>query len=311
MAGFPAPRPGVVYLTEGGTETELMYKHGHDLPEFAMYPLLDDPAAVADLSAMYSRYFEVAAVHALVQLVGGLDYRASPNWSAKLGISTTKLRDFQLRSIDFLRAMARQFEDRIETCLFAGLIGPRNDAYAADRSITADEAEEYHAVQLAALREAEVDLVSALTFNSVPEAIGLARATANVGLPLSMSFITDAAGCLFTGPTLQEAIETVDAATGDVRPDFFGINCAHPLEFESALVAGAWQQRLRSLRPNASAAEKIALCQIGHLEAGDPALLGKQMAALSRRLPSVDIFGGCCGTWDDHLGAIASELSAG
>ena len=35
MAGFPAAQPGVLYLTEGGQETELMYKHGHELPEFA------------------------------------------------------------------------------------------------------------------------------------------------------------------------------------------------------------------------------------------------------------------------------------
>jgi homocysteine S-methyltransferase len=43
MAGFPDAQPGVRYLAEGGQETELMYKHGHELPEFAMYPLLDDP----------------------------------------------------------------------------------------------------------------------------------------------------------------------------------------------------------------------------------------------------------------------------
>ena len=42
MAGFREQQPGVRYLTEGGQETELMYKHGHELPEFAMYPLLDD-----------------------------------------------------------------------------------------------------------------------------------------------------------------------------------------------------------------------------------------------------------------------------
>jgi hypothetical protein len=39
MAGFPAPQPWCALLTEGGQETELMYKHGHELPEFAMYPL--------------------------------------------------------------------------------------------------------------------------------------------------------------------------------------------------------------------------------------------------------------------------------
>ncbi|MEA2436388.1 MAG: homocysteine S-methyltransferase, partial [Thermoleophilaceae bacterium] len=63
MAGFPEPQPGVLYLTEGGQETELMYKHGHELPEFAMYPLLDDRRAVADLTDMYTRYLEIAAEH--------------------------------------------------------------------------------------------------------------------------------------------------------------------------------------------------------------------------------------------------------
>ncbi len=103
-------------------------------------------------------------------------------------------------------------------------------------------------------------------------------------------------------------METVDAETGDARPDFYGINCSHPLEFEPALVDGPWLERLRSLRPNASAKEKIALCQIGHLESGDPAALGAQMGSLASRLPHVDVWGGCCGTWDDHLDAIAGEV---
>lgn len=64
-----------------------MYKHGHELPEFAMYPLLDDRRAVADLTEMYTRYLEIAAAHRLVALMGGLDYRASPDWASKLGIS--------------------------------------------------------------------------------------------------------------------------------------------------------------------------------------------------------------------------------
>src|SRR5919107_1743507 len=99
MSGFPASTPGVRYLTEGGQETELMYKHGHELPEFAMYPLLDDPAAVADLTDMYTRYLEVAATYDFIPLMGGFDYRASPDWAAKLGISASGLVEMQLRSI--------------------------------------------------------------------------------------------------------------------------------------------------------------------------------------------------------------------
>jgi S-methylmethionine-dependent homocysteine/selenocysteine methylase len=308
MAGFPERHAGVLYLTEGGQETELMYKHGHELPEFAMYPLLDDRRAVADLTAMYTRYLETAAAHGFVALMGGLDYRASPDWAAKLGISREGLAEFQLRSIDFLREVARPFQDQIPQILITGIVGPRGDAYGQDHTLTADEAEEYHAVQIETLRQAGVDLVGAMTFSSVPEGIGLARAAAKAGLPLSLSYIVDSTGRLSTGPSLQEAVETVDEQAGDARPDFFGINCAHPVEFEPALVGGPWLERIRSLRPNASMAEKQALCQIGHLEAGDPELLGAQMGAIARRLPHVDIWGGCCGTWDDHLHAIAQQL---
>jgi len=307
MAGFPEVQPGVMYLTEGGQETELMYKHGHELPEFAMYPLLDDAAAVADLRDMYTRYLDVAARHGFVALMGGLDYRASPDWSAKIGLTNAQLADYQLRSIDFLREVAQPYVGDVEV-LIAGIVGPRGDAYGRDDEITADEAEEYHAVQLGTLREAGVDIVGAMTFNSIAEGVGIARAAFTAGLPLSLSFVVDTTGRLRTGPTLQEAVESVDREAGDARPDFYGVNCAHPIEFTPALVEGPWLERLRMLRPNASAADKIELCQIGHLESGDPRALGAEIAALVRRLPNVDVVGGCCGTWDDHLGAIAAEL---
>jgi homocysteine S-methyltransferase len=308
MAGFPDPQGGVLYLTEGGQETELMYKHGHELPEFAMYPLLDDPRAVRDLTGMYTRYLEVAAAYGLVALVGGLDYRASPDWASKLGISRDGLAEFQLRSIEFLRDVARPFQGRIPQILFAGTVGPRGDAYGENRTITADEAEEYHGVQISTLEQADVDLVSAMTFNNIPEAVGVARAAATAGLPLSLSFMVDSAGRLLTGPSLKDAVQAVDEQAGAARPDFYGINCSHPVEFEPALVPGPWLERIRSLRPNASMTEKQALCQIGHLEAGDPRLLGAHMGALAQRFPHIDVWGGCCGTWDDHLGAIAAQL---
>lgn len=36
---FPEAQPRIFYLTEGGTETEVMYGHGFDFPEFAMFTL--------------------------------------------------------------------------------------------------------------------------------------------------------------------------------------------------------------------------------------------------------------------------------
>ena len=103
---FPTQQPGVNYLTEGGQETEIMYKYGFDLPHFAMFPLLDNPRAMTELRGMYGRYLDTAARHGFGVIVGGLDYRASPDWGSLLGYSREALADFQLRAIDFLREVA-------------------------------------------------------------------------------------------------------------------------------------------------------------------------------------------------------------
>ncbi len=303
-----ATRPGVTYLTEGGQETEVMYAHGFDLPEFAMYPLLDQPDAVTVLRDLYGRYLATAARHGFGVLMGGLDYRASPGWASRLGLSSSQLAEAQLRCIDFLRDVAEPYAPDLPDLRVAGVVGPRGDAYEADKTITAEEAEEYHGEQIATLAEAQVDLVEALTFNNVAEAVGVARAGAAVGLPVSVSFTLDSSSRLSTGPTLREAVETVDAEAGDERPAFFGINCSHPFEFEPAIEPGEWFQRVRCLRPNAVLADKAALCTLGHLEAGDPTQLGALMGDLARRHPHIDLWGGCCGTWDTHLDQIAARV---
>ena len=305
---FPEQQAGVLYLAEGGQETELMYRYGFELPEFALFAVLDDPRAMAELRGMYTRYLEVAARRGFTALMGGLDYRASPDWAEVLGYSPEALVEMQLRSIDFLREIAESFVDEMPAPRFVGIVGPRGDAYTADHTITADEAQEYHGVQLATLFRADVDLVEAMTFNNVPEAVGLARAAAGVGLPLCVSFTLESSSRLHSGPTLREAIEAIDAETGSDRPAFYGINCSHPYEFEPALEPGAWFERVRLLRPNAAMMDKIALCTLGHLESGDPSALASLMGDLAARYPHVDIWGGCCGTWDVHLDQIAQQV---
>lgn len=307
---FPEAQPGIFYLSEGGTETEIMYGHGFDFPEFAMFTLLDQPAAMARVREMYERYLDTAARHGFAVLMGGLDYRASTGWAARVGCSGDQLRDVQMRCIDFLRTMAEPYVSQLPAVKISGLIGPRGDAYTADTTITAEESEDYHSEQIATLASAEVDLVQALTFNNVPEAVGVARAAARHGLSVSISFILDGPKRLAAGPTLREAIEAVDELTGDERPVFYGVNCVHPDEFAGALEDAEWFRRVRCLRPNAVMADKVALCSLGHLESGDPVALGATMGELSRQHPHLDIWGGCCGTWDTHLEEIARNVNS-
>ena len=285
---FPAPRPGRYFLTEGGIETEIMYKWGFDLPEFAMYPLLEKRDSAEAIRGMYRRYLDVVARHGHCALIGGFDYRASPDWGAKLGYSPAALAEANLRSIQFLRDVATGYAGQIPRALFSGYVGPRGDAYSLNRGTTISEAEEYHSVQLETLKKAEVDLAWAVTFNNPAEAIGVVRAARRIGLPVAVSFSLDSSHRLSSGIALAEAIAMVDAAT-DGCPAFFSLNCSHPFEFEPALDGGGWTRRIRSIRPNAAKMDKIALCKLGHLEEGDPEELGRLMADVGLRYPHMDI----------------------
>ena len=299
-----------IFLTEGGTETEIMYRHGFELPEFAMFPLLENPKAALALRGILSEQLDVAAEFGLSFMLTGLDYRASPDWGNKLGYSPTALADANIAAIEFLRDIAKGYKEQIPQLLIGGVLGPRGDAYSLNKEITAESAEDYHSVQLQTLKLAGVDFVSAMTFNNVPESLGAARAAAKIGLPLSISLTIDSTYRLKSGPSLGEAIVDIDNQSGVHAPDFYLLNCSHPLEYEPAIENRDWIKRLRGVRPNASKMDKIALCKLGHIEDGDPVELGSQISSLSARYPHMDIFGGCCGTGHSHLREIAKALHA-
>ncbi len=305
----PATDTGAIFLTEGGTETEIMYRHGFELPEFAMFPLLENPKAVVAMRQVMSDMLDVAAEFGLSFMLTGLDYRASPDWGAKLGYSPAGLAEANIASIEFLREIARPYAVQIPQLLIGGCIGPRGDAYGLNTEITAESAEDYHSVQLETLKAANVDFACAATFNNISEAVGVSRAAARIGVPLTVSLTLDSSHRLRSGPTLAEAIAEIDRQAGDAAPDYYLLNCSHPLEYEPALTEGNWINRLRGVRPNASKMEKIALCKLGHIEDGNPVELGQQLGDLRTRYPHMDIFGGCCGTGHVHLREIARALA--
>jgi homocysteine S-methyltransferase len=306
---FPPRLHQKFYLTEGGTETEILYKWGFELPEFAMFPLLDNPEADTVIRNIYRRYFDVAVAQETGLLILGHDYRASPDWGTKLGYTPEGLAEMQRRTIRFLADMRAEYDGQVTDAYIAGCIGPRGDAYGTGGNITEAEAEDYHSVQLTTLKGSEADMAVAVTFNNIPEAVGVVRAAAALGLPLGISLTLTTDSRLRSGPTLREAVETIDEGTEGAAA-WFGVNCSHPLEFEAALAdEGAWTDRLRYIRPNAVKMEKVALCKLGHLEDGDPVELGQQMGDVAWRFPHADILGGCCGTDERHLAEIARNVN--
>lgn len=306
---FPPRLEDKFYLTEGGTETEVMYKWGYDLPEFAMFPLLDNPEAHATITDIFRRYMDAAEENGTGILLNAHDYRASPDWAHKLGYDDDQLAEFERRTIEFLRGIRAEYEGRVSDVYIGGAVGPRGDAYGTGGNITEDEARNYHSAQLRNLRNSGADFATALTFNNIDEAVGAIRAAVDIGIPMGLSFNIGPNGKLRSGPSLREAIEETDRRS-DGAAAFFGTNCAHPNEFGPALEdEGDWLDRLRYIRPNAAETDKLALCKLGHLEDGDPVELGQQMGEIARRLPQVDIISGCCGTDERHLGEIAKNVN--
>lgn len=306
---FPENQSGQYFLTEGGVATELMYRWGFDLPEFAIYPLLEIKDSRQAIRALYQQYLDVVAQYQLSALVGGLDYRASPDWAAKLGYSKSSLRDAHLASIQFLRDIAGPYQGDIKQTLFSGYVSPRAEVYGDGASMTIQEAEDYHRVQLMTLKEAEVDLVWAMTFNNPAEAIGVVKAAKQLNLAVAVSFSLNRRHRLSTGSTLADAVKIVDIAT-ESYAEFFSIDNSHPVEFEPAIEEAPWMQRIRCVRPNAVTLDKVAICKPSYWEEGKPAELGQQMADLGQRFPHLDIWGGSRGTSHLHLQEIARHLSS-
>ena len=167
-------------------------------------------------------------------------------------------------------------------------------------------ARQYHSTQLAALKDTTVDLVTAYTFNRPSEAAGCILAARDVDLPIIMSLVVETDGRLADGTKLVDAIDWIDAETdGDAL--FFMVNCAHPTHFASALHA---HPRLKGVVANASSCSHAELDEAETLDEGDPLRLGQEIADIMRHNPSIQVFGGCCGTDMRHLTSMAREVTA-
>jgi S-methylmethionine-dependent homocysteine/selenocysteine methylase len=294
-----------VFLTDGGFETTLIFHEGMDLPLFMAFPLLDDPAGLAKVRSYYRRYCGIARRAGLGFVLESPTWRANRDWAEKIGYSREMLADIIRRGIDLMVEMRAEFEAPRSPMVISGNIGPRGDGYVPANMMTAREAEDYHAEQIAVFRETPADMVSAFTLNYANEAIGVACAAKAAGLPVAISFTVETDGRLPTGQTLRDAIAEVDTETG-AAPAYYMINCAHPTHFADALATGGiWMRRLRGLRANASRRSHAELETMTDLDVGDPIELGRQYAELRRKFRHINVLGGCCGTDHRHVEQIA------
>jgi S-methylmethionine-dependent homocysteine/selenocysteine methylase len=299
---------GNVFLTDGGIETTLIFHEGLTLPYFAAFDLLKDPAGEAALRKYFRTYASLARRYSVGCILESATWRASTDWGTKLGYAPTRLAEMNRQAIALLHAIRQEYETDTTPMVISGCIGPRGDGYSPATFMSESEAEHYHAMQASTFREADADMVTAITMTYAAEAIGIARAAQAVGMPVALSFTVETDGRLPSRQTIQEAIEQVDAATDNV-PVYYMINCAHPTHFEEALTADApWVARIHGLRANASTKSHAELDSAAELDMGNPSELGRQYRALRSKLLNLNVLGGCCGTDYRHVEEICKAF---
>ncbi len=296
------------FLTDGGLETVLAFHEGFDLPEFAAFTLFDQEKGYQALRDYYLPYIRIAKEKGTGFILESPTWRASRAWGEKLGYDAHDLARINRTAISMLNDLKREFEGDGTPMVISGCIGPQGDGYDAANALTVSEAKAYHQEQIATLAETEADLVSAFTMTNVEEALGLVLAAKSVNMPVVISFTTETDGKLPSGRPLKEAIEQVDAESGEY-PFHYMINCAHPTHFQGVLDSGEpWAKRIRAVRANASKKSHAELDEAEELDTGDAVDLSNWYRKLKDRLPNLNVFGGCCGTDHGHIQQIAAVV---
>ena len=301
---------GRLYLTDGGIETTLIFHQGIELPDFAAFDLLRRPGGEAALREYFRVYGRIAARFKAGLILESATWRASADWGLRLGYSPRDLEEVNRRAITMLERIRDELKETKTIAVISGCVGPRGDGYQPERVMTVDKARRYHSVQIETFAGTAADMVSAITMNYVQEAVGIAQAAREAGMPVAISFTVETDGRLPTGQPLNEAIEQVDAVTG-TYPSYYMLNCAHPEHFDSVLNGNAsWTTRIRGLRANASRKSHAELNDSTELDIGSPSELGTQYAQLKRGvLPRLNVLGGCCGTDQRHVEHIAQACA--
>jgi len=286
----------------GGLETDLIFHHDVDLPEFAAYPLVWTDDGRSLLRSYYEGYAAIAAAAGAGLRLESPTWRANTDWGERLGHDRRTLADVNREAVGLLQGFAEEWRDRVPEILVTGMIGPRGDGYAAGPVVDPDEAADYHSPQVRAFAEAGADAVAALTLTDAGEAIGVVRAADSFGLPVAVSFTVETDGRLPDGTTLGDAIDRVDEAA---PPAYFLVNCAHPSHVLPGLVGlGDRAGRIHGVRSNASTQTHAELDEAETLDEGDLDLLVATHRELEERLPALEIVGGCCGTDARHVAAL-------
>lgn len=275
----------------------------HD--QVAMAALVRDEKGRTALRELWLGYADIARRHSLPFLATTPTRRANRERMAAAGFDEELLRE----NAAFLRSIREECGD---VDMYVGaLMGCKGDAYTGLGALTEAEAARFHRWQADALANAGVDFLMAGIMPTLPEAAGMARAMAETGLPYLISFTIRADGRLIDGTSIHDTITYIDTLP-IAKPLGYMSNCVHPSILRRALLQSfnrtpTVTRRFLGLQANTSPLSYEALDGAAELHDSPPEELAKEMLRLKNDC-GLRLFGGCCGTDQRHMEAIAQQL---
>ena len=192
-----------------------------------------------------------------------------------------------------------------------GLMGCKGDAYKATEILSIEAAREFHSWQANLFKNSGVDFLYAGIMPALSEAIGMAEAMEDTGLPYIISFMIRKDGKLIDGTTIHDAILSIDNATVQ-KPICYMTNCVHPTILKKALTypfndTKLVKERFGGIQANTSPLSPEELDNCCDLKSSDSVCLACDIMELYKYF-TPKVFGGCCGTDNTHMEEIAKRI---
>jgi S-methylmethionine-dependent homocysteine/selenocysteine methylase len=316
------PTTGAARFLAAVAERRLVLTEGALIEQLRRDPRIGMDPLVANASLLYTRagrealvglwtgYVDVARRAGLPVIVCTPTWRANRERLQRAGLPAVgEVSRDAVALLERVRAAAGDHAPRV---FLGALLGCRGDSYLPGEALDAASAERFHREQAEALAGAAPDFLLAATLPACSEAVGLARALAATRLPYVLSFVLRPSGTLLDGTPLQAAVARIDAAA-DPPPAFYLGGCVHPVHFGSALAVATeaspgLEERVIGVQGNASRKAPEELEGSQRVDADEPEAFADAMEAVRRRF-GARVLGGCCGTDERHMAAVARRAA--
>jgi 5-methyltetrahydrofolate--homocysteine methyltransferase len=206
------------------------------------------------------------------------------------------------RAAELARQAAEGFSTTAKPRFVAGSMGPTTKAITVTGGVTFEDLREHFYLQAKGLVEGGVDLLLVETCqdtrNIKAALLGIAKLSREIGqrVPVMISVTIEPMGTMLAGQT----IEAMWASLKHARPLAFGMNCGTGPEFmtDHIRTLGQLSSEFISCYPNAGLPDEEGK----YLET--PTSLAAQLEKFVDH-GWLNLVGGCCGTTEKHIAAIA------